>query len=174
MIIVIFFLKICNDCFYFLFSDVYYENNEKRCNMYNTIQREAVLKVLCESGEHLSADEIYQVLSEKISQLSLATVYRNLKKLEAQGLIREVFTLNQQKKFESNSNPHFHIYCPKCEKITDLSFESLKDADKLLTDKMSEFNCKNYHLEFIAICSDCQIKLKQSPPAPKPPPLSLI
>ena len=51
--------------------------------MHNTIQCEAVLKVLYNSKEHLSADEIYHLLTKEISQLSLATVYRNLKKLEA-------------------------------------------------------------------------------------------
>lgn len=142
--------------------------------MYNTIQCEAVLKVLCESGKHLSADEIYNLLIKDISQLSLATVYRNLKKLEAQGVIREITAANQQKKFESNLSSHFHIHCPQCGKVTDLQYNSLADIDKILQLKIKELNCDAYHLEFFTKCPACSAKSARQKTKDKPPPLSLI
>ena len=69
---------------------------------------------------------------------------------------------------------HFHIHYPVCEKLTDLQYDSFADIDKILFAKTKEFNCDSYHLEFIALCSDCQIKIKQSIPKDKLPPISLI
>ena len=46
--------------------------------------------------------------------------------------------------------------------------------DKILFAKTKEFNCDSYRLEFIALCSDCQIKIKQSIPKDKLPSISLI
>lgn len=142
--------------------------------MYNTIQCEAVLKILCKSKEHLSADEIYNLLIKEISQLSLATVYRNLKKLEAMGLIKEITTLKQQKKFESNLSSHFHIHCPLCGKVTDLNFESLAEIDKILLAKIKDLNCDGYQLEILAKCADCSEKSASWKTKDKPLPLSLI
>ena len=142
--------------------------------MHNTIQCEAVLKVLYNSKEHLSADEIYHLLTKEISQLSLATVYRNLKKLEAQGIIREVITSNQQKKFESNVSSHFHIYCPICGKLTDLNYDLLAEIDKILQAEIKNLKCEGYHLEFLAKCTECSKKSAIQKTKAKTPPLSLI
>ena len=84
--------------------------------MHKTIQREAILKLLRESEKHLSADEVFTILRYKVPQISLATIYRNLKQLSAAQIISEVTTINIQKKFESNMSVHFHIHCPVCGK----------------------------------------------------------
>lgn len=131
--------------------------------MYNTIQREAILKVLCESGKHLAADEIYQILIDKISQLSLATVYRNLKKLESHGLIKEVTTQSQQKKFESNLTLHFHTHCPYCGEITDIDYETFAEVDKLLTEKTKKIGCDSYNIEFFSTCRKCRMQIARRP-----------
>ena len=123
--------------------------------MHKTIQREAILKLLRESEKHLSADEVFTILRYKVPQISLATIYRNLKQLSAAQIISEVTTINIQKKLESNMSVHFHIHCPVCGKLTDVQYDSLVNIDEILLAKTKELNCDGYHLEFLAKCTDC-------------------
>lgn len=50
-----------------------------------TLQRDMILQVFQDlpKGKHLSAEEIYQILTEDEKVMSLSTVYRNLKVMGA-------------------------------------------------------------------------------------------
>tara|TARA_B100001287_G_scaffold176969_1_gene149216 strand:- start:428 stop:595 length:168 start_codon:yes stop_codon:yes gene_type:complete len=45
-------------------------------------QREVVKEIICSTKSHPTADWIYSQAKKKISNISLGTVYRNLKTLE--------------------------------------------------------------------------------------------
>ena len=47
----------------------------------NTKQRELILSVVNNSCEHLTTEEIYLLCKDKINNISLGTVYRNLNTL---------------------------------------------------------------------------------------------
>ena len=123
--------------------------------MYKTIQREAILNVLQQNEKHFSANEIFMILKNKVPQISLATVYRNLELLAKNGQIKKLESRSSQKLFEFKTAKHFHIRCSKCSNITDIPCDSLAYIDKILIAKSKELNCKSYQLEFISEYDSC-------------------
>jgi Fur family ferric uptake transcriptional regulator len=54
-----------------------------------TSQRRLLLSVMRDAEKHLDAKELYRRVSERDPNISLATVYRNLRLFKEQGLINE-------------------------------------------------------------------------------------
>ena len=55
-----------------------------------TKQRQAVLRVICESEEHLTANEVFEDARRILPGISFATVYNSLRYLKNEGLIGEI------------------------------------------------------------------------------------
>ncbi|MBQ4267067.1 MAG: transcriptional repressor, partial [Clostridia bacterium] len=58
----------------------------------NSKQRDAVYADLISRYDHPTADEVYFSVKKDLPNISLATVYRNLKLLESEGLILRITT----------------------------------------------------------------------------------
>ena len=55
-----------------------------------TRQRALILRLIRESGEHPTAEEIYRKAKEEMPGIALATVYNNLNHLAQEGEIRKI------------------------------------------------------------------------------------
>ncbi len=127
-----------------------------------TNQRKVILEELRKSAEHLSADELYIRVREKLPGISISTIYRNLEELSKHGLIRKLEPQSTQKRFDANVQPHFHILCVKCGRIDDVPFsmvskinEVVRDSEKQI-EKITGYDVIGYHLEFLGICPNCK------------------
>lgn len=89
-----------------------------------TPQRLCVLEILAKH-EHPSIDELYTQIKAQNPSISLATVYKNLATLAAQGLVVEVNAPNRKTCYDIYETPHMHIVCEKCGAIEDLDFSQL-------------------------------------------------
>src|SRR5699024_8134383 len=67
-----------------------------------TPQRHAVLEYLLNSMVHPTADEIYKALEDKFPNMSVATVYNNLRVLREIGLVRELTYGDSSSRFDCN------------------------------------------------------------------------
>src|SRR6476660_6016183 len=83
-------------------------------------QRKAILEVIEERGGHLTADQVYALVRHRQPKLSLGTVYRNLRILVAQGLVRTLDSGGQFSLFEAAKAPHYHLICRVCGAVTDV------------------------------------------------------
>ena len=83
-------------------------------------QRQIFLDILLESNDHLTADQIFQRAQEKDTNISVATVYRNLNQLEGRGLINKVNRLSTVSLYDGNIEPHDHLHCRKCLRLYDI------------------------------------------------------
>ncbi len=84
-----------------------------------TPQREKILDLFFNlpEGEHLSAEELHNLLRKEDSLISLATSYRTLKLLASMGILRELDFAEDHKHYELARNPkapHHHIICMDC------------------------------------------------------------
>ncbi|MAW68488.1 MAG: transcriptional repressor [Candidatus Marinimicrobia bacterium] len=89
-------------------------------------QREAIKKTIQETNCHPTADWIYKETIKIIPNISLGTVYRNLKCLEESGDIKTIYDGNIAR-YDWNTEPHNHLKCKHCGDLIDivLSDESI-------------------------------------------------
>jgi Fur family ferric uptake transcriptional regulator len=81
------------------------------------------LSVMQEAGRHLDAKELYRRASERDPNISLATIYRNLRVFEEQGLIDERHLGHARCYYEmKHLGEHQHLVCEACGQV--IEFES--------------------------------------------------
>src|SRR5215472_5557173 len=62
----------------------------KKVGLKHTEQRDTILRTFLDTREHLSTDELYQLVKKKDPKIGFTTVYRTLKLLAECGLASEV------------------------------------------------------------------------------------
>jgi len=120
-----------------------------------TPQRHAVLEYLLTSMSHPTADEIYKALEGKFPNMSVATVYNNLRILREIGLVRELTYGDDSSRFDSNMDDHYHIICEQCGKIVDFHYPTLDEIESL-AEKISGFDINDHRMELYGKCKECQ------------------
>ncbi|MBQ2893388.1 MAG: transcriptional repressor [Oscillospiraceae bacterium] len=83
-------------------------------------KRDAILNCLRSTDVHPSAEWIHEQLKAEHSDISLATVYRNLARFKERGDIVSLGTVNGVERFDGNTNPHVHFICTSCSGVLDL------------------------------------------------------
>ena len=117
-------------------------------------QREMIYEYLCSTVEHPTAETIYRDLIKRLPNLSLGTVYRNLKFLQEQGKITALTSTDGIEHFDAICENHAHLICKECGKIVDIEnvdYESL--VHSLNLDK--NFKLEKIELSIIGKCQKC-------------------
>ncbi len=83
-------------------------------------KREAIYDTIRSTDTHPSADWVYEKLKPAYPDLSLATVYRNVRVLEEKGLIVSVSNVNGKERYDARTEPHTHFVCLGCGKVIDV------------------------------------------------------
>ncbi|MFA7570914.1 MAG: Fur family transcriptional regulator [Sulfurimonadaceae bacterium] len=123
-----------------------------------TEQREIVLKILMHAQEHLTAEEIYNLIKikEPDSNIGIATVYRALSFLEEVDLIASITFGSEGKKYESNAKAHHdHLICTVCGKIVEFVDEEIEKRQEKIA-KQNNFKVTSHSMQLYGICSNCQ------------------
>ena len=97
-------------------------------------QRDAIINELCSRYDHPTAMDLYLSVREKIPNLSLGTLYRNLTQLEENGMVLRIPD-GSTDRFDGNVNPHAHFKCLTCGNVYDLmnfEIESLAFSDEII------------------------------------------
>ena len=118
-------------------------------------QREAILRVVKGTTSHPAADWIYEQVRKEIPNISLGTVYRNLKLLKQEGEILELDFSNTLARFDGNIRNHYHFKCERCGRIFDVDEPLHKEIDKRISQKLG-FKVFNHLLEFHGLCKECR------------------
>ena len=119
-----------------------------------TNQRRTILEVLKETTSHPTADWIYDEVKQKIPNISLGTIYRNLNLLAESGQILELNYTNTQTRFDGNPSPHYHFICQECGRVYDLALELQPQLD-MEAEQISGHRIDFHRLEFYGICQEC-------------------
>jgi Fur family ferric uptake transcriptional regulator len=83
-------------------------------------QRDVVLSAVRSTMDHPTAEWVHRQARRQLPRIGLGTVYRNLQRLAADGLIREIHTGGQSARFDGNTGRHYHIRCVGCGRVNDL------------------------------------------------------
>ena len=93
-------------------------------------QREVIRDIICATKSHPTADWIYSQAKKKISNISLGTVYRNLKTLEEIGSIKVIHDSNQVR-YDGNTDGHHHLKCTECGVLIDVDIQLAFDKRRI-------------------------------------------
>ena len=118
-------------------------------------QKETILRVLRSTSSHPSADWIYDQVRREIPNVSLATIYRNLRLLRDTGCIRQVDLSGEHGHFDGNTGAHYHLRCEKCGCIIDLD-EPVSRYIESRVAKKTGFKVTGHKLEVAGLCPACQ------------------
>ncbi len=118
-------------------------------------QRIQILEVLKHSKGHPTADWVYREVKKKMPNISLGTVYRNLKLLKESGDVTEISCEGNEGRYDWNPLLHYHITCQNCGKITDVDNIILHDIEEKVAESTG-YKITNHCVGFAGICSDCQ------------------
>lgn len=89
-----------------------------------TQQLIAIFGFLAASDRHPSAKDIFAGLKKNNPTLSLATVYKNIDKLVALGLVRKLELPDRTARFDANLDAHHHIIDIDTDEIHDLATDA--------------------------------------------------
>ena len=104
----------------------------KKSGVRITPQRHAILEYLISSESHPTADEIYKSLESDFPNMSVATVYNNLRVFRNAGLIKELTYGDASSRFDFVTHDHYHIICDECGTIVDFHHPGLEEVEHLL------------------------------------------
>lgn len=117
-----------------------------------TKQRELILSILKQSDRHLTADEIFFLAKLKMPSIAMATIYNNLNAMNEAGIINRLHIDGVADCFDKITEPHDHLLCDKCGKITDIRLPALAgDLERQLGTEIED-----YELTVHYVCTECR------------------
>lgn len=90
-----------------------------------TAQRVEIADVLLRKPQHLSAEQIIDILKTNGSAVSKATVYNTLNLFSKKGLVKEINVDAARKYYDSTTHAHHHFYHVESGKLTDIPADSV-------------------------------------------------
>jgi len=118
-------------------------------------QRDTILKVVMNTKTHPRADWVYEQVRKEIPNISLGTVYRNLKSLAEAGEIYQLELAGSTSRFDGNMDNHYHFRCKKCGDMYDLDEPVDRSIEKRIA-QQTGFKITQQRLELLGLCTKCQ------------------
>lgn len=120
-------------------------------------QREEIIKVIKNSYEHPTAEDIYMTVKAKDPAVSRSTVYRNLSLLVENNMINKISMQIGADRFDFIRKPHNHAICVKCGKIFDFEYNFEYEEIKKIVKEQTGIEISNKGIALDGICDSCKI-----------------
>ena len=127
------------------------ENKCKKKGVKLTDQRKVIAKVMSESNDHPSVDELYNRVSKIDSKISIATVYRTVKLFEESGILaKHDFKGGKARYEELNEGHHDHLIDIKSGEIIEFLDNEIEELQKKVAEKYG-YDLVDHKLELYGI-----------------------
>jgi Fe2+ or Zn2+ uptake regulation protein len=117
-----------------------------------TSQLSLILEIMYETEHFLSAEQIHDVIRKKDENVGIATVYRNLKKMSAQGLIGEV-SWKDVKFYTRHPFSNAFFVCENCNRMLRVDIP-IAEQDYLSNE--IGMRISKWRMRFEGICEECE------------------
>ena len=132
-----------------------------------TDQRRLLLEIIRANGEHLDADQIYELARKQNPRLSLSTVYRTLSLLRDLGLVDEVHLGEDHHHYELKSTAaHHHLICRSCGRVTEFSTFLADELASSVGDQYG-YDVQEVRIELAGLCNQCREAQEAGETAPR-------
>jgi len=118
----------------------------------STMPRRVILDVVRATDTHPTAAIVFERVRRRLPRVSLATVYRNLRRLAAEGLLGERVEATGLR-FDPNVGPHDHFTCVACGRILDLPRRRHR---RPLRTAARDLEVLSHRIEFYGRCGACR------------------
>lgn len=126
--------------------------------MNKSFQREVVYDVLKSTKTHPTAEWVYEHARERIPNISMGTVYRNLNQLVENGYAIKIQGVFEKDRFDADTSNHSHLVCQNCGAVIDFDDTKNKKAIKLY--EIDGAIPKSYSLVYYGLCPKCNKNTK--------------
>jgi Fe2+ or Zn2+ uptake regulation protein len=118
----------------------------------------AVLAVLRASTRHPTAQEVYEEVRRARPRIGLATVYRILRQLADQGLIKVWGSYGSESaRYDARTHRHDHACCTVCGALLDVPVEiELARAELEKAARATGIEMGSHEVRIYGRCQDCQ------------------
>ena len=117
-----------------------------------TKNKSLLLDIIRAAPRHMTAEQIFLAAKAERPGIAMATVYNNLGALAAEGLIRRLHIVGQADRYDRNTDPHEHLICDGCGRISD---EKFSDFITELSARAGVSVC-SYELNMHYLCDTCK------------------
>lgn len=132
--------------------------NERSAAMKNTKQREAMLCVLRQSAEPLSAEDIFAQMKTAFPSLALSTIYRNLERFAADTLVERSDFGDGVVRYSLAREQHGHyLVCTGCNAKIKLCDCPLTGMERSIAEETG-FTVESHTLTIYGKCPKCAKK----------------
>ena len=140
-------------------NDYHYRNVKERMLMDTKMtkrskQRDAILSVLKNTKVHPTAEWLHNEVRKDIPNISLATVYRNMKLLlETKQIVG--INIDGIEHYDGNCDNHYHFVCKGCSSVLDLDIPPFSDIE-VIVEKMNNVLVDSHSTIFYGVCEHCR------------------
>lgn len=125
-----------------------------------TKARQLILEHLASRLDHPSTDAILEGLRRAGHRLGTATVYQNLNKLAAAGLVGRLVGPDGLMRFDATVEPHPHAVCRRCSAVVDASIdgfalERLEPVCPRSGSPLEGWTFDGLRVELTGLCAKC-------------------
>lgn len=132
-----------------------------------TSQRMLVLEIMAgHPGEHLTAEEIYDLARRSCPDIGLATIYRTMQMLKDLSVIDKVSFGDGFARYELGGfahepkHHHHHAICSRCGCVLSFEGDLLDKLEKAVMDSMG-FQVTDHEVKLYGYCRECQECMKK-------------
>ena len=119
--------------------------------------RRVVLDVVRATACHPTAERVHAMVRRRLPRVSLGTVYRNLRLLVEEGLVKEI--PGPHARFDGNASEHHHFTCTACRRIVDVEGALSEPHSRALAERIASLtglDITHHRIEFYGRCPRCR------------------
>jgi Fur family transcriptional regulator, ferric uptake regulator len=122
-----------------------------------TVDRRAVVEALESSGDHLTAEQLAEVVWARYPDVNLATIYRTLDLLERLELAFHVHLGHGPSRWHFAGDVHHHLVCEECDRVVEIPDSTFDPLRRRLRDDTG-FVIDPHHFSLSGLCRTCAAK----------------
>ena len=122
-----------------------------------TPQRRRILEVVLASDEHLDVDQIRELVGRDGTSVSASTVYRTMRMLVDDGLIKERHFEDGTARFEyvKEGEHHDHLICTRCGTVIEFMSDTIERLQEEVADQHG-FVLTGHRHDLYGLCGACR------------------
>ena len=122
-----------------------------------TPQRKLILDIIHKAGDHLTAEEIIDVVQTRMPGVNKSTIYRTLELLESLDCVFKSEMDGKVIFHHAEKGHHHHIICRDCRATIDCEDDLFSSVERALRRKYG-FQSELKHIVITGTCKDCSKK----------------